>query len=137
MPDPDVPEDALSALGYRENDLLPLTRDRACAMMEQNMTVYVVQTGENPFMAFDREDIQTQPEGTLFAVPREEWEASPEYRQAVQSKQAAGRMDSVEKADLAEMSGRDSTLKEQDNNQIEKGQNKGRKTSKKRTRRER
>ena len=65
MLDPDVPEDALSAVGYRENDILPLSRDKACAMMERDMTVYVVQSGENPFMAFDREDIQTQPEGTV------------------------------------------------------------------------
>ena len=137
MLDPDVPEDALSAVGYRENDILPLSRDKACAMMERDMTVYVVQSGENPFMAFDQEDIQNQPEGTVFAVPREEWEASAEYRKAVQSQQAAGMPESVEKADLAEIPGRDSVLNEQDNNQTVKWQNKGRKAPKKRTRRER
>ena len=132
-----MPEDALSAVGYREKDLLPLSLDRACAMMERDMTVYVVQTGENPFMAFDQEDIQTQPEGTVFAVPREEWEASAEYLQSVQSQQAAGHMESVEKTDLVEIPGRDSELNEQGSNQTMKGPKKGRKTTKKRTRRER
>ena len=63
------------------DDLLPLSASRACELMERGMTVYVVQTGENPATAFDRNDILDQPEGTVFAILREEWEASAVFRQ--------------------------------------------------------
>ena len=35
------------------------------AFADGDTQTYIVQSGENPFMAFDREDIQTQPEGTV------------------------------------------------------------------------
>ncbi len=60
------------------------------------MTVYMVRTGEAPEMVFDREDLMEQPEGVMFAVPREEWEASPDFRQAV-----ADRMDRQEDRERA------------------------------------
>ncbi|MBQ9349286.1 MAG: hypothetical protein IJT94_18435 [Oscillibacter sp.] len=63
------------------DDLLPLSISRACELMERGVTVYVVQTGENPAVAFDRNDILDQPEGTMFAISREEWEASAVLRQ--------------------------------------------------------
>lgn len=47
------------------------------------MTVYMIQTGENPEMVFDREDLMEQPEGVMFAIPREEWETSQDFQQAV------------------------------------------------------
>ena len=76
-----MPADALTAVGCHDGDLLPLSAERACALMDMNMSVYVVQTGENPFMAFDKDEILDQPEGTVFAVPREEWEASAEFQE--------------------------------------------------------
>ena len=133
MPDPDVPEDALSAVGYWENDLLPLSRDKACAMMERDMTVYVVQSGENPFMAFDREDIQTQPEGTVFAVPREEWEASAEYQQAVQAQQSSGEVATAESMETLETPDQPDATHPQSAKRTGKGST----TQRKRTRRER
>ena len=81
LPDASVSQDALAVVGYRMDDLLPLSVSRACELMEQGMTVYVVQTGENPAVAFDRNDILDQPEGTVFAVLREEWETSTEIYQ--------------------------------------------------------
>ena len=80
LPDKDAPEDW-------ETGLLPLSRERAAELLEQDMTVYMVRTGENPEMVFDRDDLMEQLEGTVFAVPREEWEASRDFRDAV-----AGRM---------------------------------------------
>lgn len=81
LPDTSVSPDALELVGCRVVDLLPLSASRACELMEQGMTVYVVQTGENPAEAFDRNDILYQPERTVFAILREEWEASAVSRQ--------------------------------------------------------
>ena len=90
MPDPSVPEDALSEAGYHETDLLPLSAERACELIDRDMSVYVVQQGENPMMAFDREEIMDYPAGTVFAVPRTEWEASAEYQQAMAAMENPG-----------------------------------------------
>ena len=83
MPDSSMTPDSLAALGYEETDLLPLSRERGAELVDRDMTVYMVRTGENPEMVFDREDLMEQPEGVMFAIPREEWEASPDFRQAV------------------------------------------------------
>ena len=88
MPDSSMTLDGLAELGYSGTDLLPLSRERGAELVDRDMTVYMVRTGEAPEMVFDREDLMEQPEGVMFAVPREEWEDSPDFRQAV-----AGRMD--------------------------------------------
>ncbi len=66
-----------------DSDLLPLSRERAAAFLEQDMTVYMVEAMKDPAMVFDRDDLMEQPEGVMFAVPREEWEESQDFRQAV------------------------------------------------------
>ena len=86
-----MPADALVAVGCHDSDLLPLSAKRARALMDLNMSVYVVQTGENPFMAFDKDEILDQPEGTVFAVPREEWETSAEFQETNRTAQQANR----------------------------------------------
>ncbi len=83
MPDPDLTAEDLERCGYLDGDLLPLSRDRAAELIDKDMTVYILNSGENPVMAFDREEITEQSPGVLFAVPREEWEASPDFQQAV------------------------------------------------------
>ena len=83
MPDSSMTLDDLAALGYEETDLLPLSRERGAELVDRDMTVYMVRTGEAPEMVFDREDLMEQPEGVMFAIPREEWEVSQDFRQAV------------------------------------------------------
>ena len=84
LPDPAFPADELEqSYGYADGDLLPLSRDRAEKLLEQDLTVYMVEAGENPAMVFDRDDLMEQPEGTMFAVPHEEWEKTQDFRQAV------------------------------------------------------
>ena len=84
MPDPAFPSDELEQnYGYIDGDLLPLSKDRAAELIDKDMTVYILQSGENPVMAFDREEVEEQSPGVIFAVPREEWEASPDFHQAV------------------------------------------------------
>ena len=96
MPDSSMTLDGLAELGYSETDLLPLSRERGAELVDRDMTVYMVRTGEAPEMVFDREDLMEQPEGVMFAVPREEWEDSPDFRQAV-----ADRMDRQEDRERA------------------------------------
>ena len=84
MPDPDISADALSVgCNYTDGDLLPLSRGRAMELLEQDLTVYMVQFGENPFMVFDAEELLEYSPEAIFAVPREEWEASPDFHQTI------------------------------------------------------
>lgn len=84
LPDPAFPADELEQnYGYAGGDLLPLSRERAAELLEQDLTVYMVEAGENPAMVFDRDDLMEQPEGMMFAVPRKEWEESQEFHQCI------------------------------------------------------
>ena len=84
LPDPAFPADELEQnYGYSGGDLLPLSRERAVELLEQDLTVYMVESGENPAMVFDRDDLMEQPEGMMFAVPRKEWEESQEFHQCI------------------------------------------------------
>lgn len=77
MPDPTLTQDDLEKCGYLDGDLLPLTKERAYELMAQDLTVYMVQQGENPAMAFDTDDLDAH--DGIFAIPREEWEESPAF----------------------------------------------------------
>ena len=77
MPDPTLTQDDLEKCGYLDRDLLPLSKERAYELMAQDLTVYMVQQGENPAMAFDTADLDAH--DGIFAVTREEWEESPAF----------------------------------------------------------
>ena len=77
MPDPVLTQDDLEKCGYLDGDLLPLSKERAYELMAQDLTVYMVQQGENPAMAFDTDDLDAH--DGIFAVTREEWEESPVF----------------------------------------------------------
>ena len=77
MPDPTLTQDDLEKCGYLDGDLLPLSKERAYELMERDLTVYIVQQGENPAMAFDTADLDAH--DGIFAVTREEWEESPAF----------------------------------------------------------
>ena len=77
MPDPALTQDDLEKCGYLDGDLLPLSKERAYELMERDLTVYIIQQGENPAMAFDTADLDAH--DGIFAVTREEWEESPAF----------------------------------------------------------
>ena len=84
MPDPAFLSDELEQnYGYMDGALLPLSKDRATELLERDLTIYAVQTGENPVMVFDAEELTEQPEGVIFAVSKEEWEASPDFHRLI------------------------------------------------------
>ena len=94
MPDPTLTQDDLEKCGYLDGDLLPLSKERAYELMERDLTVYIIQQGENPAMAFDTADLDAH--DGIFAVTREEWEESPAF-----DAQVKGRMDHQQERERA------------------------------------
>ena len=86
MPDPALREDDLKNCGYQDGDLLPLSKERALELFEQDLTVYAVVDGGSAEMLFDREEFESQLPGTVFALSREEWEESPAFDALVQDR---------------------------------------------------
>lgn len=86
MPDPALREDDLKNCGYQDGDLLPLSKERALELFEQDLTVYAIVDGGGAEMLFDREEFEAQLPGTLFALSREEWEESPAFDALVQDR---------------------------------------------------
>ena len=84
MPDSTLTQDDLEKCGYLDGDLLPLSKERAYELLAQDMTVYMVQQGENPAMAFDTDDLDAH--DGIFAVTREEWEESPVFDAQVKAR---------------------------------------------------
>lgn len=85
MPDPALTQDDLEKCGYLDSDLLPLSKERAYELMERDLTVYMIQEGENPEMAFDSADLDAH--DGIFAVDREEWEQSEQFHEKVMERQ--------------------------------------------------
>ncbi|WP_407654336.1 MULTISPECIES: YodL domain-containing protein [Caproicibacterium] len=83
MPDSDLTVADLEACGYLDGDLLPLSKDRALELFEQDLTVYMIEDG-GASMAFDPDEIQAH--SGLFAVSREEWEESREFSSAIEDR---------------------------------------------------
>ena len=86
MPDPVLTQDDLEKCGCLDSDLLPLSKEWAYELMERDLTVYIIQEGENPAMAFDTADLDDH--DGIFAVSREEWEESPEFDKLVKDRMA-------------------------------------------------
>ena len=97
MPDPVLTQDDLEKCGCLDSDLLPLSKERAYELMDRDLTVYIIQEGENPVMAFDTADLDAH--DGIFALPREEWEESPEFDKLVKD-----RMDHQEERERAFLS---------------------------------
>jgi hypothetical protein len=83
MPDSDLTVADLEACGYLDGDLLPLSKDRALELFEQDLTVYMIEDG-GASMAFDPDEIQAH--SGLFAVSREEWEENREFSAAIEDR---------------------------------------------------
>ena len=85
MPDPVLTQDDLEKCGYLDSDLLPLSKERAYELMERDLTVYMVQQGGSPELAFDTADLDAH--DGIFAVSREEWEQSPQFHEKIAERQ--------------------------------------------------
>lgn len=79
MPDPDVSVADRNAYGYTADELLPLSKDRATELFEQDLTVYLLYEDNTEAMAFDREDIDNH--DGLFGIEKADWLAVQEYEE--------------------------------------------------------
>ena len=57
MPDPMLTLDDLEKCGYRDGDMLPLSKERAMELYERDLTVYAVVDGGSAEMLFDWEEL--------------------------------------------------------------------------------
>ncbi len=84
MPDSKLTVADLEACGYLDGDLLPLSKDRAEELFEQDLTVYRIEDGGSAGMVLDTDEIQTH--NGMFAVGREEWEGSRDFAAALEDR---------------------------------------------------
>ena len=84
MPDPAFLSDELEQnYGYMDGDLLPLSKERAAELLERDLTIYAIVDGGQAEMVFDRDDLNERPPDMVFGVPKEEWEASPDFHRLI------------------------------------------------------
>ncbi|MDD2246600.1 MAG: YodL domain-containing protein, partial [Proteiniphilum sp.] len=84
MPDPAISLAARDAYGYTDNDMLPLSKERAIELYKKDMTVYMLYEGNGAGMVFDRDDIDDHT--GIFGVTREEWEETQDYLNGLEEK---------------------------------------------------
>ena len=84
MPDPALSEEDLAKCSCLDSDLLPLSKERANELMERDLTVYIIQDGEKPEMAFDVAELDAH--DGIFALSRDEWEKTSEFHGRVQDR---------------------------------------------------
>lgn len=73
MPDPTLTVDDMRSYGYLDSDMLPLSKDRAVELLEQDITVYILHPGNTEEMVFEAEDI-IKHDG-MFGITRPDWDA--------------------------------------------------------------
>ena len=84
MPDPALSEEELAKCSCLDSDLLPLSKERANELMARDLTVYIIQDGEKPEMAFDVAELDAH--DGIFALSRDEWEKTSEFHDRVQDR---------------------------------------------------
>lgn len=72
LPDPSMSIAAMNAYGYTDENMLPLSKERALELMERDVPVYMLYDDNSEAMAFEPEDIQMF--SGMFAVDRADWE---------------------------------------------------------------
>ena len=73
MPDPTLTVDDMRSYGYLDGDMLPLSKDRAVELLEQDITVYMLYPDNAEEMVFEAEDI-IKHDG-MFGITRPDWDA--------------------------------------------------------------
>ena len=84
MPDPQLTTEEMRSFGYLDEDMLPLSRDRALELLEVDMTVYMLHSDNTEAMAFDAEDILAH--DGYFGVERTEWEQSTRFSERIRDR---------------------------------------------------
>ncbi len=73
LPDPAITPEMMNLYGYADEDMLPLSRDRALELAEKDVTIYLLYQDGTESMAFDEEEIVNH--DGIFGVTRDEWDS--------------------------------------------------------------
>ena len=71
-PDPVISKEAMNSYGYLDDNMVPLTRDRALELFDRDVPVYLLYTDNTEAMAFDADEIKNF--DGMFGVAAEDWE---------------------------------------------------------------
>ena len=77
LPDVGVSIADRNAYGYLNDEMLPLSQERATELFEQDLTVYMLFEDDTEAMAFDREDIDNH--SGLFGIEKNDWTTLQDY----------------------------------------------------------
>ena len=95
MPDPNLSMDALASFGEAGKDMLPVGRDLAQELYDSKWPIYFMENGVL-VMAFETEDIASQPENTVFAIETQDWQTHSRFHE-----QLADRLNHQEQREAA------------------------------------
>ena len=73
MPDSQLDRRAMKSFGYTDEEMLPLSKDRALELAERDVTVYLLYGDNTEAMALDDREIIEH--NGLFGITREDWDA--------------------------------------------------------------
>ena len=79
MPDSCVSIADRNSYGYLDDEMLPLSQERAAELFEQDLTVYLLYEDNTEAMAFEREDIDNH--SGLFGIEKADWSALQDYEE--------------------------------------------------------
>lgn len=79
LPDPDISISDRNNYGYLYDGMLPLTKERAIELFEQDLTVYLLYEDNTEAMAFDREEIKNH--DGIFGIENADWTALQEFEE--------------------------------------------------------
>jgi len=79
LPDPDMSLSDRNAYGYLDDEMLPLSQERAAELFEQDLTVYLLYEDNTEAMAFNREDIDNH--NGIFGIERADWIALQDFEE--------------------------------------------------------
>ena len=68
--------------GYQENDLLPLTKEKAYALFDEDMAIYALYENGSADMVIDHGEITAHP--GYFGIERDDWKQSRDYRDTLE-----------------------------------------------------
>lgn len=77
LPDPNVSISDRDSYGYLDDEMLPLSMERATELFEQDLTVYLLYEDDTGAIAFDSEDIDNH--SGIFGIDRNDWIALQDY----------------------------------------------------------
>lgn len=79
LPDPAISLSERDLYGYPHEDVLPLLKDRALELYDQDHTIYLLYPDGSESMAFERAEIEQH--NGIFGIGKEEWKAALDFQQ--------------------------------------------------------